>query len=201
MSQPQSDYQFSQAGTPIAYMQPTGHTEAPLLCVSLYCPDLAEKERKKRLIHTKPTQTNLDPRQPPLRMRCAKHPTPSQRTKARLRMVRHKELLLRPILKPLRATPRHILDREKGAIRHDDIIQDAIRNDRLIQTLNHAWQDRECGRWTVICVVDEDVFGSTFLPDLLGSVDRGLHVAAVEVDAGALGEVVEGAGETEHVPE
>ena len=138
-----------------------------------------------------PTQTNLHPRQPPLRMRGAKHPAPSQRTKAGLRMIRHEEFLARSALEPLRSTPGHILDRKQSAIRHDDIIQDAIRNDRLIEALNHAWQDGEGGRLAIIRAIDEDVLGGTFLPYLLGRVDRGLHVAAVEVDACAFGEVVE----------
>ena len=116
-------------------------------------------------------------------------------------MVRHEEFLCRPGLEALSAAPGHVLDREEGAISHDDVVEIAIPDHGFVQALNHTGEDGE-GRWcTVVVTADEDVCGGTFFPDLLGSVDSGLHVAAVEVDASAFGKVVEGSGEAEDVPE
>lgn len=73
-----------------------------------------------------------------------------------------------------------------------------MRNDRLIQPFNHGGQDREArGRGIIFF---EDARG-TFGPGAQGRVDGGLDVGAVEVDFRAGGEVVEGAGEAEDVPE
>lgn len=146
-------------------------------------------------------QADLDPSQAPLRMRRAKDATTAQSTQAGFSMIRHEELLRRSGLEALSSAPGHVLDGEEGAIGHDDVVEHAVADNGLVQALDDAGEDGEGGREAVVGTVDEDVCGGTFFPDLLRSVDRGLHVAAVEVDAGAFGKVVEGSREAKDVPE
>ena len=76
-----------------------------------------------------------------------------------------------------------------------------MSDDRAVQALDDAWKYGEAAGRGIICVVDEDVDGCTFHPIDTWGVDRGLDVTPVEIDACTLGEVVEGTGETEDVPE
>ena len=147
------------------------------------------------------TKADLDPSQATLRMRRAKDAATAQSAQTGLRMIGHEELLGRSRLEALSAGPGHVLDGEEGAISHDDVIQRPICDDGSRQAFDDGGEDGEGGWGAVVGSVDEDVGGGAFFPDLLGRVDGGLHVAAVEVDAGAFGEVVEGSGEAEDVPE
>ena len=134
-------------------------------------------------------------------MRRAKDPTTAQSAQAGFSVIRHKEFLRRPGLETLSSTPGHVLDGKEGAVGHDDVVEHAVSDHGFGQALDHAGEDGEGGWCAVVGTVDEDVCGGTFFPDLLGSVDGGLHVTAVEVDASAFGKVVEGSREAEDVPQ
>ena len=146
-------------------------------------------------------QTDFDPSQAALRVGRAKDPATAQSAQAGFGMIRHEEFLRRPGLEPLSSAPGHVLDRKEGAVGHDDVVEHAISDHGSVQALDDAGEDGEGGGCAVVVTVDENVCRGTFRPDLLGSVDGGLHVTAVEVDAGAFGKVVEGSGEAEDVPE
>jgi len=116
-------------------------------------------------------------------------------------MIRHEELVLRPRLEALRAVPGHVLDHEEGAVGDEDVVEHAVGDDRAVEALDDGGEDGEAAGRGGVGAVDEDGCGGAFLPVCGGGVDRGLDVAAVEVDGCAGGEVVEGAGEAEDVPE
>ena len=74
-------------------------------------------------------------------------------------------------------------------------------DNRTVQALDNAGKDREARRWGIIVSIDEDVHVRTFHPVRGRGVDGGLDISAVEVDGCAVGEIVEGTGEAEDVPE
>lgn len=134
-------------------------------------------------------------------MRRAKDPAPGQGTQAGFGMIGHEELLRRSGLETLLSAPGHVLDGEEGAVGNDDVVERAVRDHGPVQALDDGGEDGEGRGNAVVGPADEDIGGGAFFPDLLRSVDGGLDVAAVEVDACAFGEVVERAGEAEDVPE
>jgi len=130
-----------------------------------------------------PTQIHRHERQPPLRMRRPKHARASQRAKTGLAMIRHEELVRRPRLEALRAVPGHVLDHEEGAVGDEDVVEHAVGDDGAVEALDDGGEDGEAAGGGGVCAVDEDGGGGAFLPVCEGwGVDRGLDVAAVEVD-------------------
>lgn len=129
-----------------------------------------------------PTQIHRHERQPPLRMRRPHNPRPRQAFKTRLTMIRHEELVGRPCLEALHAAPGHVLDHEQGAVGDEDVVEEAVGDDRAVEALDDGGEDGEAGGGGVIGAVDEDRRGGAFLPVCGGGVDCGLDVAAVEVD-------------------
>ena len=116
-------------------------------------------------------------------------------------MVRHVEVIGGFGLEALRAVPGHVLDHEQSAIGNEDVIQDAVGDDCAVEALDDMGQHRQtAGRRSVAIIADEHAL-ATFLPLYDGCVDSFLHVGTVEVDLCAGGEVVEGAGKAENVPE
>lgn len=78
-------------------------------------------------------------------MHRAKNPATGQGTVARFSMIRHEEFLGSLCLEALQSTPYHLPDRKACAVGHDDVVQDAIRNDRVIQAIYFARKDRNAG--------------------------------------------------------
>lgn len=145
-----------------------------------------------------PRQCCSHPRKAALRVRRTHHARGSKGAQIFLAMIRDEELGRRLRLKPQGAVPRHVLDHEEGAIGDEDHIEETVTNDDVVGAFDDAREDGDA-RWRRGVRVQDAV--GAFLPFLDRGVDRLLDVGAVEVDLGAVGQVVEGARETENVPE
>jgi len=75
-----------------------------------------------------------------------------------------------------------------------------MRYNRPLVLVNDAREDG-VDAWIAGVSIGEDAGARALLPSGVRGVDGVLHVRAVEVDFRALGEVVEGRGESEDVPE
>lgn len=148
-----------------------------------------------------PTQIHRHPCESPLRMRRPKHPRSTERTKAAFRMIGHEEFIAGLCLETLLPAPRHVLNHHQSTISNEDIIQHAMPDNSAIQTLNNRGQHTKARRRGIIRVVNKHIRAGTFRPFYGWGIDSSLHVRAIEVDRGAVGEIVEGAGEAEDVPE
>ena len=149
-----------------------------------------------------PAETDLYERQAALGVRRAEDAGTGQRARVVLRVVRDEELVRRLAREALGAVPRHVLDHEQGAVGDEDVIEGTVADDGLVEPLDHAGEDGEpaWGRG-VGPVPREDVVVGALHPFSDWRVDGLLHVRAVEVDGGSVGNVIERAGESEDVPE
>ncbi len=163
---------------------------------------LSIRRTRRILRHHMPTKPNLHKRQTTLSMRSAKDARASQRRRAQLAMIRDEEVVPGGVAEALRVVPGHILNHKQSPIGEEDVVEEAVGDDDVVSAFDDGGEDGEARGRGGIGGVDEDVCGGAFLPVGVGrGVDGALHVAAVEVDACAGGQVVEGAGEAEHVPE
>ena len=121
-------------------------------------------------------------------------------------------------LEPQRTVPRHVLDREQGAVGDDDHVEIAIADEHAVGRFDDLWQDGLDGVGGEITfgfgaagvvvsragfgTADEDGIDGAFGPGYAGwGVQGGFHVGAVEVGVCAFGGVDELGGEGEDVPE
>ena len=133
-------------------------------------------------------------------MRGPENTSTGQRRRILLSVVGHVEIVLRRRLETLLAVPGHVLDHEERTVGNQDVIQRAMTDDGFVEALDDLWKDGETARRGFVAAINEDTVG-TFGPWHDWSVDGFLHVGTVEIDGGALWEVVERAGEAEDVPE
>lgn len=122
----------------------------------------------------------------------------AQTRKTHILMVGDEEFVLGLVLEALLAAPGHVLDGQEGAVVEEDEVEFAMHDDGAVEIVDDAGDDFVGGLWGGVGV--EDAVGA-FGPGLDRGVDGFLHGGAVEVDLFACGQVVEGAGEAEHVPE
>lgn len=86
-------------------------------------------------------QTDLHPSQPSFRMRCPKDTGSGQGRRVVLGVIRYKELVARLGLESLRTAPRHVLNHQEGAVGNENVIQGAMADDSLVETLNNAGEN------------------------------------------------------------
>lgn len=166
-----------------------------------------------------PTQERLRPHQPPLEML---HPHRPLRPIQPLRPIRPEGILIlqvrrrdhdrraRPLLEPQLPVPRHVLDREQGAVGDDDEVQVAVGDEHAVRGFDDLREDVLDGVGGEVAfgfgpgaeAAGEDGVFAADGPGGVGGVQGGFDVGAVEVRGWrADGVIEELRGEGEHVPE
>lgn len=116
------------------------------------------------------------------------------------RVIRNIEGLDGRLLKAKLAAKGHVLDSHERTVGQQNKVESAVANDDVFGLVDDIAEDGGAGRRGLV-VIDEDGAAAGCPFPVQGRVDGLFHVLAVEVDGGALGQVVEAAGEAEDVPQ
>lgn len=103
--------------------------------------------------------------------------------------------------------PCHVLDCEEGPVSRQDVVQATHADDRIVRVLNDmleytvlSWPERFITGRIVAIRAFKDVGGRALSPVRPNRcIDRGLHVAAIEVDLSSWREIVALIDYSEHV--
>lgn len=115
-------------------------------------------------------------------------------------VIRNIEWLCWRLLETKLSAKCHVLDCHERAIRQKNKVKGSVTNDNILGLVDDIAEDSGTRRRRFVAV-DKDGAAAGCPCSIEGRVDGLLHVLAVEVDGRTLGEVVETAGETEHIPQ
>lgn len=145
-----------------------------------------------------PAKRLLDPGELALRVRDAHDAGGAQALQAVVGVVGDVEVGAGRGLEALHAAPRHVLDRQEGAVVEQDEVEIAVHDDCAVERVDDAREHRVARGDGGVDV--EHAVGA-FFPFAYGRVDGFLDFGAVEVYHLARGKIAKRAGEAEHVPQ
>lgn len=101
-------------------------------------------------------------------------------------------------LEALQAAPGGVLEGQEGALGDEDHVEQAVGHHDVLGPVDDGAQDRG-RRGGRVVAVGEHVLVGAGAPAYVWGVDGRLDVGPVEVDLGAFGQVLKGAGDCEQV--